>query len=86
MWRFPAPAETRFLRMIGADAVGMSTVPEVIVANGAGLKVFAVSVIANVNLPECMQPIHLEDVIATASKAEPNLVVLVSKLLREMES
>lgn len=80
------PAETRFLRMIGADAVGMSTVPEVIVANHAGLKVFAVSVIANVNLPECMQPIHLEDVIATAGKTEPNLVLLVSRLLKAMKN
>ena len=80
------PAETRFLRMIGADAVGMSTVPEVIVANHAGIKVFAVSVIANVNLPECMQPIHLEDVIATAGKAEPNLVLLVSRLLKAIDN
>lgn len=79
------PAETRFLRMIGADAVGMSTVPEVIAANHAGLRVFAVSVIANLNLPDTMQPIYLEDVIATANRAEPNLVLLVSKLVQEIQ-
>ncbi len=79
------PAETRFLRMIGADAVGMSTVPEVIVANHAGLRVFAVSVIANLNLPDCMRPVYIKDVIATASGVEPNLVLLVSKLLKDIE-
>ncbi len=80
------PAETRFLRMIGGDAVGMSTVPEVIVARHAGLRVFAVSVIANVNTPDSMQPIHLRDVIAVAERAEPGLAALLSGLIRRLEN
>jgi len=63
------PAETRFLRQCGADAVGMSTVPEVIVAVHAGLEVLALSLIANVNDPERMQPILLAEVIAQVKAA-----------------
>ncbi len=75
------PAETRFLRLIGADAVGMSTVPEVIAAVHAGLRVFGVSVISNVNLPDAMAPISLEEIVATVSKAEPELVQLLEGVI-----
>ncbi|NPA48458.1 MAG: purine-nucleoside phosphorylase [Thermodesulfobacteria bacterium] len=78
------PAETRFLRLIGADAVGMSTTPEVIVANHAGLEVLGISVIANVNDPDNFQPILLEDVIANAQKAEGRLVELVKKVVARL--
>lgn len=71
------PGETRFLRMIGADAVGMSTVPEAIAAVHAGLRVLGISVISNLNLPDAMAPIAIEDIIATVSRAEPQLVELV---------
>ena len=54
------PAETRFLRQIGADAVGMSTVPEVITAVHAGLRVLGISVLSNLNLPDAMAPIAIE--------------------------
>jgi purine-nucleoside phosphorylase len=54
------PAETRFLRMIGADAVGMSTVSEAIVGVHCGLKIIAIVVITNMNLPDCMEPTSLE--------------------------
>ena len=67
------PAETRFIRMIGADAVAMSLVPEVIVAVHAGMEVLGISVIANVNDPDNFQPILIEDVIAQARKAEHSL-------------
>jgi purine-nucleoside phosphorylase len=77
-------AETRFLRMIGADAVGMSTIPEVIVAAHAGLWVLGLSVITNVNDPDNYQPAPLEQVIATAKGAEPTLVRLVEEILRRM--
>lgn len=77
-------AETRFLRIIGADAVGMSTIPEVIVAVHAGLKVLGLSVITNVNDPDNYQPAPLEQVIATAKGAEPTLVRLVEEILRRM--
>lgn len=78
-------AETRFLRLIGADAVGMSTIPEVIVAVHAGLRVLGLSVITNVNLPDNYQPAPIEQVIATAQEAEPQLVRLVEEVLKRME-
>jgi purine-nucleoside phosphorylase len=77
------PAETRFLRLIGADAVGMSTAPEVIAAVHAGLKIIGVSVISNVNLPDAMAPIALEEIIATVARAESQLVELIVGLLEE---
>ncbi|OAQ20674.1 purine-nucleoside phosphorylase [Thermosulfurimonas dismutans] len=78
------PAETRFLRMIGADAVGMSTVPEVIVAVHAGIEVLGLSVIANVNDPDNFQPILLEEVIAQAKAAEARLTRLVEKFVEKL--
>jgi purine-nucleoside phosphorylase len=77
-------AETRFLRFIGADSVGMSTIPEVIVAVHAGLRVLGLSVITNVNIPDDYQPAPIEQVIATAKGAEPQLVQLVEEVLRRM--
>jgi purine-nucleoside phosphorylase len=77
-------AETRFLRLIGADAVGMSTIPEVIVAVHAGLRVLGVSVITNVNLPDNYQPAPIEKVIATAEGAEPRLERLMTEVLKRM--
>jgi purine-nucleoside phosphorylase len=77
------PAETRFLRQIGADAVGMSTVPEVIAAVHAGLRVMGISVISNLNLPDAMTPIAIEAVIDTVARAEPQLVELVLGVIKE---
>lgn len=77
-------AETRFFRLIGADAVGMSTIPEVIVAVHAGVRVLGLSVLTNVNLPDNYQPAPIEQVIATAEKAEPRLVRLVEEILTRM--
>lgn len=71
------PAETRFLRLIGADAVGMSTVPEVIAAVHAGFRILGISIISNLNLPDAMAPIALEEIIATVAAAEPHLVELI---------
>lgn len=75
------PAETRFLRLIGADAVGMSTVAEVIAAVHAGLHILGVSLISNVNLPDAMAPITLDDIVATVARAEPQLVQLILGVL-----
>lgn len=77
-------AETRFLRNIGADAVGMSTIMEVITAVHLGLRVLGISVITNVNLPDNYKPAPLELVIATAEKAGPTLRELIKSLLQEM--
>jgi purine-nucleoside phosphorylase len=77
------PAETRFLRSVGADAVGMSSVPEVIVARHAGMKVLGLSAIANVNDPDNFAPILLDDVMAAAEKVEPAMGKLIMKVLED---
>jgi purine-nucleoside phosphorylase len=78
------PAETRFLRQIGADAVGMSTVPEVITAVHAGLRVMGISVLSNLNLPDAMAPIAIEAILDTVARAEPQLVELLLGVIREV--
>ncbi len=74
-------AETRFLRMIGGDAVGMSLVTETIAAVHCGMSVLAVSVISNVNLPDHYLPAPVEEIIATAEAAGPRLRHLFSAVL-----
>jgi len=74
-------AEYRFLRMIGADVVGMSTVPEVIVAVHSGLRVFGLSVITDMCLPDSLKPAVVEEIVAVANGAEPKLRALVLGVL-----
>ena len=74
-------AEYRFLRMIGADVVGMSTVPEVIVGVHAKLRIMGVSVITDVCLPDALEPVSIPDIIATANEAEKKLRVLVRRVV-----
>lgn len=76
-------AETRFLRAIGADAVGMSLVVEAIAAVHCGMKVLAFSVISNVNLPDHYLPAPVEAIIATAEAAGPRLMRIIGAVLRE---
>jgi purine-nucleoside phosphorylase len=78
------PAETRFLKMIGADAVGMSTVLEVIAGVHCGLKISVIVAITNVNLPDCMKPTSIEDVITTAGKAGQALGALWEEIIRAL--
>lgn len=80
------PAETRWLRNCGADAVGMSSVPEVIVAIHAGMDVLGLSVVSNVNDPDNFQPIILEDIIETAAGIEPQLQKLIVEIIGRLES
>jgi len=75
------PAETRFLRMIGADAVGMSTVLEVIAAVHCGVRVMVIAAITNVNLPDCMAGTSIEEVIARARDAGNTLSRLWEKII-----
>jgi len=75
-------AETRFLRQCGADLVGMSTVPEVIVARHAGMRVLACSVVANYNDPEDFRPIILEEVLAQVAGAATDLDRLLTEVLK----
>jgi purine-nucleoside phosphorylase len=77
-------AEYRFLRGIGADAVGMSTVPEAIVAVHAGLRTLGISIITDMCLPDALEPVVLADIIATANAAEKKLRVLVKRVLSEL--
>lgn len=78
-------AEYRFLRNIGADAVGMSTVPEVIVANHMSLPVFAISVLTDEGFPETLKAVSLEEIIKTAQEAEPKMTKVLKDLILEME-
>ena len=70
-------AEYRFLRAIGGDSVGMSTVPEVIVARHMDMRVLAFSVITDECFPDALKPVSIEDVLAAAASAEPNLRRLI---------
>jgi len=74
-------AEYRYLRIIGGDAVGMSTVPEVLVANHMGLPVFAISVITDEGFLEVLEPVSVEDIIAVAAEAEPKMTQIIKELL-----
>ena len=77
-------AEYKYLKIIGADAVGMSTVPEIIVANHLGLPVSALSVITDECDPENLKPVNISDIIAMAGKAEPDMITIFTELIKEM--
>ena len=78
------PAETRFLKNCGADGVGMSSVPEVIVARHAGMRVLGISAVANVNDPDNFKPILLEDILAMSRQIEPQMQRLIKEVLAEI--
>lgn len=77
-------AEYRLLRLLGADVVGMSTVPEVIVAVHGGMRVLAISVITDLCLPDALEPASFERIVAVARAAEPQLATLMRGVLEEM--
>ncbi len=77
-------AEYRYIRLIGADVVGMSTVPEVIVARHCGLNVLGFSVVTDMGLPDAMTAVSLEDVLKAASEAEPKLTALVREVVAKL--
>lgn len=77
-------AEYRMLRQWGADAVGMSTVPEVIVANQMNVKVFGVSVITDLCLPDSLERVDIQKILAAAAKAEPSLTKLVKGMVEQL--
>lgn len=78
---FETPSEYRYIRSIGADAVGMSTVPEIIVAKHMGLNCFAISVITDSGVPGQIVEITHKEVQDVASKAEPKLAAIINKML-----
>ncbi|AVR44482.1 purine-nucleoside phosphorylase [Christiangramia fulva] len=77
-------AEYRYLKIIGADAVGMSTVPEVIVANHLHIPVSAISVITDEGDPDNLDKVDIQEILAMAAKAEPNMVKLFKELLKKI--
>jgi purine-nucleoside phosphorylase len=77
-------AETRMLRMLGADAVGMSTVPEAIVACQVGFRTLALAAVTNVNLPDAMEPVSIQKVIANATAAQSRLSAILEGTLKRL--
>jgi purine-nucleoside phosphorylase len=76
-------AEYRFLRQIGADVVGMSTVPEVLVGVHAGLRILGISIVTDLCDPENLHPVKLEDILEVARVAEPRMATLLRRFVRE---
>jgi purine-nucleoside phosphorylase len=74
-------AEYRFLRTIGADVVGMSTVPEVIVARHMSMRVFGISIITDECFPDSLQAVDVQEIIAAANAAEPNMTAVISGMI-----
>ena len=78
-------AEYRFLRAIGADAVGMSTIPEDIVAVHMGMRVLGFSILTDECFPDALQPVSLKEVLAVARKAEPRMTAVMKEVIKRMK-
>ncbi len=78
------PAEYKYVRIIGADTVGMSTVPEVIVARHMEIPCFAISIITDLGVPGKIQEVSVEDVIAVANKQEPKMTLIMRELISKI--
>jgi purine-nucleoside phosphorylase len=77
-------AEYRFLRICGADAVGMSTVPEVIVARHMGMRVLALSIITDLGFPDALAPVDVKEIIRIADRSEPVLTRIVKRVVEQL--
>ena len=77
-------AEYRMLKIIGADAVGMSTVPEAIVANHLQLPIVAVSVLTDECDPDNLEPVDIQEIIKIANETEPKMIKLFTELIKEL--
>ena len=77
-------AEYRFLRGIGADVVGMSTIPENIVANHMGIKVLGISIVTDECFPDSLQPVDVQEIIKTAMKAEPKMTLIMKEVIKRI--
>ena len=78
------PAEYKFVRVVGADAVGMSTVPEVIVARHMEIPTFAISIITDLGVPGKIKKVSVQDVIAVASRQEPKMTLIMKELIASL--
>ncbi len=81
---YETPAEIRAYRTLGADAIGMSTVPEAIVANYSGMKVLGVSCITNMASGILDQPLNHEEVIEVSARVRDSFITLISRVIEEM--
>lgn len=81
---YETPAEIKMIRILGGDAVGMSTVPEVIVANHCGIKVVGISCLTNMAAGILEQPLNHEEVIETSNKVKNNFITLMKTLIKEI--
>lgn len=77
-------AEYRYLKTIGADVVGMSTVPEVIVAVHAGIKVIGLSIITDICLPDALKPVSIPEILSVAGKSAPQLNIIVKEMIENL--
>ncbi len=77
-------AEYRFLRATGADVVGMSTVPENIVANHMGMNVLGISIVTDECFPDSLKPVNVEEIIAAAMKAEPKMTLIMKEVVKKL--
>ena len=77
-------AEYRFLRATGADVVGMSTIPENIVANHMGMKVLGISIITDECFPDSLKPVNVEEIIRTAMEAEPKMTLIMKEVIKRL--
>lgn len=77
-------AEYKFLREIGADVVGMSTIPENIVANHMGMKVMGISIVTDECFPETLKPVNVEEIIAAAMAAEPKMTLIMKEVIKHL--
>jgi len=77
-------AEYRFLRTIGADVVGMSTIPENIVANHMGIKVLGISIVTDECFPDSLKSVNVEEIISTAMKAEPKMTLIMKEVVKRI--
>lgn len=77
-------AEYKFLRETGADVVGMSTIPENIVANHMGMRVLGISIVTDECFPETLKPVNVEEIIATAMAAEPKMTLIMKEVIKQL--
>jgi purine-nucleoside phosphorylase len=77
-------AEYKFLRETGADVVGMSTIPENIVANHMGMKVLGISIVTDECFPETLKPVNVQEIIATAMAAEPKMTLIMKEVIKRL--
>jgi len=78
-------AEYRFLRAVGADVVGMSTIPENIIANHMGMQVLGISIITDECFPDSLKPVNVDKIIATAMEAEPKMTLIMKEVIKRIQ-